>query len=308
MAQALAAGVPQLTMPMGFDRPDNTTRLLRLGVARWVAPPSSPASVSRRCSIRCSPIQPSRPRAQNTRRSSRTARRCRAPASCSRTCSRSVRLQPDPHSVVVSGFSRTRTIMARMPPADYEKLGLFYLGKEFDLETGTRRNDLALYDSRDLLTHAVVVGMTGSGKTGLGITLIEEAAIDGIPVLAIDPKGDLGNLLLTFPNLAASDFAPWIDAGEAQRHNTTVDAYAARRRNVGRLVSQNGIRTAPASTAEGCGRRDRLYARQPHRNSTRDSGFARPSRHRAGRGVAIGHRDDRRELAWSGGTRRCAAA
>jgi len=114
-----------------------------------------------------------------------------------------------------------------MSAADYEKLGLFYLGKQFDLDKGTRLNDLVLYDSRDLLTHAVVVGMTGSGKTGLGISLIEEAAIDGIPVLAIDPKGDLGNLLLTFPNLAASDFAPWIDAGEAQRHNTTVDAYAA---------------------------------------------------------------------------------
>jgi hypothetical protein len=110
---------------------------------------------------------------------------------------------------------------------DYEKLGLFYLGKEFDLEKGTRLADLVLYDSRDLLTHAVCVGMTGSGKTGLGITLIEEAAIDGIPVLAIDPKGDLGNLLLTFPNLAPADFAPWIDAGEAQRRNTTVDAYAA---------------------------------------------------------------------------------
>ena len=114
-----------------------------------------------------------------------------------------------------------------MPAADYEKLGLFYLGKQIDLDTGKRLDDLVLYDSRDLLTHAVVVGMTGSGKTGLGISLIEEAAIDGIPVLAIDPKGDLGNLLLTFPNLAASDFAPWIDAGEAQRHNTTVDAYAA---------------------------------------------------------------------------------
>ena len=114
-----------------------------------------------------------------------------------------------------------------MPAADYEKLGLFYLGRRFDLDAGKRRDDLVLYDSRDLLTHAVIVGMTGSGKTGLGITLIEEAAIDGIPVLAIDPKGDLGNLLLTFPNLAASDFAPWIDPGEAQRHNTTVDAYAA---------------------------------------------------------------------------------
>src|SRR4026207_1752743 len=114
-----------------------------------------------------------------------------------------------------------------MAAADYEKLGLFYLGNQFDLDAGKRRDDLVLYDSRDLLTHAVIVGMTGSGKTGLGITLIEEAAIDGIPVLAIDPKGDLGNLLLTFPNLAASDFAPWIDAAEAQRHHTTVDAYAA---------------------------------------------------------------------------------
>ena len=110
---------------------------------------------------------------------------------------------------------------------DYEKLGLFYLGKRFDLEKGARLDDLVLYDSRDLLTHAVCVGMTGSGKTGLGISVIEEAAIDGIPVLAIDPKGDLGNLLLTFPNLAPADFAPWIDAGEAQRHNTTVEAFAA---------------------------------------------------------------------------------
>jgi hypothetical protein len=111
--------------------------------------------------------------------------------------------------------------------ADYERLGLFYLGKQFDLEAGTRRDDLVLYDSRDLLTHAVCVGMTGSGKTGLGISLIEEAAIDGIPVLAIDPKGDLGNLLLTFPNLAPADFAPWIDAGEALRYGSTSDAYAA---------------------------------------------------------------------------------
>src|SRR4029453_16073106 len=110
---------------------------------------------------------------------------------------------------------------------DYEKLGLFYLGKHFDLDKGIRLNDLVLYDSRDLLTHAVVVGMTGSGKTGLGITLIEEAAIDGIPVLAIDPKGDLGNLLLTFPNLAASDFAPWADADEARRAGQAPEAFAA---------------------------------------------------------------------------------
>src|SRR6187401_1313983 len=111
--------------------------------------------------------------------------------------------------------------------ADYEKLGLFYLGKRFDLTSKTRLAEPILYDSKDLLTHAVCVGMTGSGKTGLGITLLEEAAIDGVPVLAIDPKGDLTNLLLTFPDLAPSDFAPWVDEGEASRKQMTVDAYAA---------------------------------------------------------------------------------
>ena len=111
--------------------------------------------------------------------------------------------------------------------SDYEKLGLFYLGRRFDLTNGTRLPDPVLYDSKDLLTHAVCVGMTGSGKTGLGIALIEEAIIDGIPVLAIDPKGDLPNLLLTFPNLSPADFAPWVDAAEASRQNTTVEAYAA---------------------------------------------------------------------------------
>src|ERR1044072_7283521 len=111
--------------------------------------------------------------------------------------------------------------------ADYEKLGLFYLGKRYDLATNTRQEDLILYDSRDLLTHAVVLGMTGSGKTGLGISLLEEAAIDGVPVLAIDPKGDLTNLLLTFPDLAPADFAPWVDAADATRHNLTPDAFAA---------------------------------------------------------------------------------
>ncbi len=102
----------------------------------------------------------------------------------------------------------------RLMAADYEKLGLFYLGKTADLAAGTRKPDPLLYDAKDLVTHAVCVGMTGSGKTGLGLGLIEEAAIDGIPVLAIDPKGDLSNLLLTFPNLAPADFAPWIDPSD----------------------------------------------------------------------------------------------
>ena len=98
---------------------------------------------------------------------------------------------------------------------DFEKLGVFYLGREYDLEAGRTGETLVLYDSRDLVTHAVCVGMTGSGKTGLCLALLEEAALDGIPVIAIDPKGDLGNLLLTFPELRGEDFAPWVDPDEA---------------------------------------------------------------------------------------------
>ena len=87
---------------------------------------------------------------------------------------------------------------------DYEKLGSFYLGKAWDAEAGRIKDELLLYDSKDLTTHALCVGMTGSGKTGLCISLLEEAAIDGIPAIAIDPKGDLGNLLLSFPKLDAA--------------------------------------------------------------------------------------------------------
>jgi hypothetical protein len=109
----------------------------------------------------------------------------------------------------------------------FEKLGLFYLGRRHDPVAGRTLEEPVLYDSRDLVTHAVCVGMTGSGKTGLCIDLIEEAAIDGVPVIAIDPKGDLGNLLLTFPTLAAADFRPWIDEDEARRAGLSVDAFAA---------------------------------------------------------------------------------
>ena len=104
---------------------------------------------------------------------------------------------------------------------DFEKLGIFYLGREYDLEQRSPREDLLLYESKDLTTHAVCVGMTGSGKTGLCLALLEEAAIDGIPAIAIDPKGDLGNLLLAFPELQPADFEPWIDPSEAQRHGQT---------------------------------------------------------------------------------------
>lgn len=104
---------------------------------------------------------------------------------------------------------------------DFEKLGRFYLGRRTD--TG----DVVLYDSRDLTTHAVCVGMTGSGKTGLCTVLLEEAAIDGIPAIAIDPKGDLANLALAFPELRAEDFAPWLDAREAERSGRSRDEHAA---------------------------------------------------------------------------------
>ena len=105
---------------------------------------------------------------------------------------------------------------------DFEKLGKLYLGRLFNPETGEPSEVPVLYDSKDLTTHAVCVGMTGSGKTGLCLTLLEEAAIDGIPALCIDPKGDLGNLMLTFPELRASDFQPWIDPAEAERQGRSV--------------------------------------------------------------------------------------
>ena len=110
---------------------------------------------------------------------------------------------------------------------NYEQLGLFYLGRRYDLSTGTRLDEPVLYDSKDLVTHAVCVGMTGSGKTGLGIGLIEEAAIDGVPVLAIDPKGDLSNLLLTFPGLSAAEFLPWVPASDPGGPEATNRAAAA---------------------------------------------------------------------------------
>ncbi|MBI2827153.1 MAG: DUF87 domain-containing protein [Planctomycetia bacterium] len=109
---------------------------------------------------------------------------------------------------------------------EFEKLGVFYLGRRWDLEAGQAEADLVLYKSNDLLTHAVCVGMTGSGKTGLCVTLLEEAAIDGIPALVIDPKGDLSNLLLTFPRLSPEEFRPWVSEDDARQKNLSLDEYA----------------------------------------------------------------------------------
>jgi hypothetical protein len=110
---------------------------------------------------------------------------------------------------------------------DFERLGVFYLGRRYDIGAKKVTSDLVLYDSKDLVTHALCVGMTGSGKTGLGIAAIEEAAIDGVPVIVIDPKGDLTNLLLTFPNLRPEDFAPWVNEDEARRAGQSREEFAA---------------------------------------------------------------------------------
>lgn len=110
---------------------------------------------------------------------------------------------------------------------DFEKLGVFYLGRTYDIITQSRSSELVLYDSKDLVTHAVCVGMTGSGKTGLCICLLEEAAMDGVPSIVIDPKGDITNLLLTFPDLRKEDFRPWVNEEDARKKGISLDDYAS---------------------------------------------------------------------------------
>lgn len=108
---------------------------------------------------------------------------------------------------------------------DIEKLGAFYLGRKYDLSK-KEAGDLLLYDSKDLVTHGVCVGMTGSGKTGLCVGLLEEAAIDGVPSIIIDPKGDMVDLLLTFPDLRPEDFLPWINHEEAAKQGASAEDFA----------------------------------------------------------------------------------
>jgi hypothetical protein len=117
---------------------------------------------------------------------------------------------------------------------DFETLGAFYLGKRYDIPARARRDDYVLYDAKDLTTHAVIIGMTGSGKTGLGVGLIEEALIDRVPVIAVDPKGDLGNLALRFPALAAHDFRPWVDPQQATNAGMTADQFAGQQADLWR--------------------------------------------------------------------------
>ena len=104
--------------------------------------------------------------------------------------------------------------------------GKFYLGRIFESGRGQAGNQPLLYDPADLTTHAVVVGMTGSGKTGLCISLLEEAALQGIPALMIDPKGDITNSLLHFPDLAPQDFQPWVNPDQARHEGKTLQQAA----------------------------------------------------------------------------------
>ena len=103
----------------------------------------------------------------------------------------------------------------------------FYLGREYNPKTQKVTTKNIIYDPADLTTHAVVTGMTGSGKTGLCVALLEEAALQGIPAIIIDPKGDLTNLVLHFPELAPQDFQPWIDSDLARRSGKTLEQVAA---------------------------------------------------------------------------------
>jgi DNA helicase HerA-like ATPase len=160
----------------------------------------------------------------------------------------------------------------------YEKLASFYLGRHFDLESGKLLDDLLMVDARDFCTHALCVGMTGSGKTGLCISLLEEAALDGVPVVCIDPKGDLANLLLTFPELRPEDFAKYIDKEDAN------SAALARRTRVMGAVARSNQET------EGFGRDGDLHAGQHPWNSPDGAEELR----RALRGTEAGCRRDRR--------------
>ena len=151
---------------------------------------------------------------------------------------------------------------------DYEKLGVFYLGRELDPHERGSGPEL-LYDSRDLTTHAVCIGMTGSGKTGLCVSLLEEAALDGVPAIVIDPKGDLGNLAAHLPRAAAR--------GLRARGWTPVKPPARAERR--RIRCRDRRDLAQGARRMGPGRR----AHPALRASRRASRSTRPARTRGGR-------------------------
>lgn len=107
-----------------------------------------------------------------------------------------------------------------------QKPGRLYLGRRLDPSSYEATPDRLELDADRLTTHGVIVGMTGSGKTGLGIVLLEEILASGIPALILDPKGDMGNLLLNFPDFRSEDFEPWVDEGQAKREGISAHELA----------------------------------------------------------------------------------
>ena len=152
--------------------------------------------------------------------------------------------------------SRPRSKPQDPLPAAIEGLGVFYLGQKIDADRGTPTGEPVLVDAKRFTTHAVCVGMTGSGKTGLLIGLIEEAAIDGIPTLVIDPKGDLANVLLSFPNLAPTDFLPWLEPEAAKREGISLEELADR-------TAKKWTEGLAASGSGGSTRRPRWRSTRP---------------------------------------------
>ena len=139
--------------------------------------------------------------------------------------------------------------------------GSFYVGTAIDAATGETGSDHVAIGSSDLTTHGVVVGMTGSGKTGLAVCLLEEALLAGIPALVLDPKGDMGNLALVFPDLAPASFRPWVNeigGGRGGRHRRRVRREDGH--GLARGARARGHRARSRAGAPRRGRRDDLYA------------------------------------------------
>ena len=163
----------------------------------------------------------------------------------------------------------------------------FLLGGQIDPAKHERTDALTTVASGDFTTHGVIVGMTGSGKTGLGIVLVEEALSAGVPALLIDPKGDLTNLCLTFPQLGAADFQPWVNEGDATKANQSVPDFAAAQAKawtdglgaLGHRTRSHRVRCArrstftiytPGSNAGVAGQHRRLAAGSVRRQRRRD--------------------------------------
>ena len=163
--------------------------------------------------------------------------------------------------------------------------GTFYLGGEIDPKSGERTDQAFLYDAPDLTTHGVIVGMTGSGKTGLGLGMMEEALLNGVATLMIDPKGDMGNLLLLFPELRPEDFRPWIDEAAARREGT--DSGRPGRQDRGELEGRArrlGDNPRPHRRAARLRPDDHLHPRLQRGGRRQRSRLARPAR------PELGHR------------------